>query len=204
MAIIIGAGTTVTFGSACVVSASWGYNSNTQRLYCLGSWSPTLAFSRPVETLNLVAYSGGTPTYSTQASTSCANANTISATVNPAGCGGSVGSVTGSWFVTSYSFSKDDTQLPGQESWSLQKWVGDNTPTYVIRGITEGQATSEDVGIQFTGALTYSTTGNVSAGGIGRYDTLMIGAVIQVGGSASLTGEVAQGSASIPYTPLYI
>lgn len=213
MAIVIGAATQVSFGGACVISANWGYNPNTQRLYCIGEWTPReeLTYYRPTETLNLTIYAPG-PSYSTEPTTSCANANSISASVSPAACGGSAGGgSSGSWMVTSYSYSKDDATLPGQESWSLTKWqsvaapAGGNSvePTYVMRGISEGQATPE-AGISFSGGTVETTTGNVSAGGFGRADTLEVGVVDSVGGGSSSSGDTGQGSASIPYTPLYI
>lgn len=212
MAIVIGAATQVDFSGACVVSANWGYNPNVQRLYCIGEWVPddSRVYYRPTETLNLTIYAPG-PTYSTSPTTSCADANSISAGIDPAACGGSFGSLTGSWLVTSYSYTKDDATLPGQESWSLTRWKNLNSepssnftePTYVMRGISEGQATPE-AGIIFTGSTVETQTGSVSAGGFGKADTLEIGVVSQVGGGSSAVGDTGQGSASIPYTPLYI
>lgn len=212
MAIIIGAATQVSFGGTCAVSANWGYNPNTQRLYCIGEWSPRgdLTYYRPTQTLNLTVYAPG-PSYSTEPTQSCTDANTIYAGISPAACGtGSTGDVSGNWHVTSYSYSKDDATLPGQESWSLTMWKGvpspgNNSiePTYVMRGISEGQSTG-DAGISFSGDLVQTSTGNVSAGGFGRADTLDVGVVASVGGGSSVAGVTGQGSASIPYTPLYI
>ncbi len=215
MSIVIGAGTTVNFGNACVVSTNWGYNPNTQRLYCVGEWSPTYTYDKPTETLSMVIYSGtGGPVYDTSPTESCTNANTVTASVSPAACGTAVASLTGDWWVTSYGFSKDDPLLPGQETWSMQRWVvgqfgNTPVPTYVLRGISEGQATKDvadaDPGIVFTGTTVESETGSVSAGGIGRADTMTIGVATQVGGSESpASGKVGQGSVSIPYTPLWI
>ena len=210
MAIVIGAATTVSFASACVISANWGYNPNVQRLFCLGEWIPddSRVYYRPTETLNLTIYAPG-PSYDTDPTQSCTNADTISAAISPAACGGSVNAMSGSWFVTSYSYTKDDGVLPGQESWSLVRWNVSNPPTnwvapsYVFRGIAEGQATG-NAGITFTGSTVTSFTGNVSAGGFGRADTLEVGVVASVGGGSSSAGDTGQGSASIPYTPVYI
>ena len=215
MAIIIGAGTTVSFYGACVLSANWGYNPNTQRLYCIGDWSPSYTYDRPTETLSIAIYSGtGGPTYDTSPTESCTDANKLTASVNPAACDAGVGGVSGDWFVTSYGFSKDDPLLPGQETWGMQRWVAGqygNTPepTYVIRGVSEGQGSippsDADPGLLFTGVTVESETGNVSANAIGRSDTLRLGVVIQVGGSESpAAGKVGQGSASMPYTPLWL
>lgn len=214
MAIVIGAATQVSFGSACAVSANWGYSPNIQRLYCIGEWTPSNArtFYRPTESLNITIYAPG-PSYSTDPTQSCADANTISASVNPATCGGqSVDAFSGQWMVTSYSYSKEDATMPGQESWSMTRWQGLTTsspqnaidPTHVMRGIAEGQATPNDSGVTFTGATVQTFTGTVSAGGFGRADTLDMGVVTNVGGGSSAVGVTGQGSASIPYTPLYI
>jgi len=212
MAIVIGAATQISFGGACVISANWGYNPNVQRLYCIGEWEPdsSRVYYRPTETLNITIYAPG-PTYSTDPTTSCADASTIDASVSPAACGDSFGALTGSWWVTSYSYSKEDGALPGQESWSLTRWKYLDTtppgnfvePTYVMRGISEGQATPE-AGIVFNGSTVTTHNGSVSAGGFGKAYTLEVGVVSQVGGGSSASGDTGQGSASIPYTPLYI
>lgn len=207
MAIVIGAATTVSFMGACVVSVNWGASPNTQRLYCIGSWVPTQEFERPTENLSVTIYAPGS-SYSTNPTTSCVDANTVNASVSPASCGGgAAGGVSGEWFVTSYSFSKDDALLPGQESWSMTRWVsggaGTPLPDYVLRGISEGQGTS-GTGIVFTGTTTTSQAGSVSAGGLGKSDILTIGMVSSVGGGTNVQGETGQGSVSIPYTPLWI
>ncbi len=214
MSIIIGNGTTVSFGGACVISANWGYNPNVQRLYCIGSWTPTAQYDRPTQTLSLSIYSGtGGPTYDTSPTETCVDANTLLASVSPAACGDAVADITGTWFVNSYGFSKDDPNLPGQETWGMQQWVvgvyGTPLPDYVLRGISEGQGTKganeADPGILFTGVLAESQSGNVTANGIGRNDTLTLGVTTQVGGSESpASGKIGQGSVSMPYTPLWL
>lgn len=209
--IVIGSATQVSFYGACVISANWGYNPGPQRLYCIGSWNPYDTYYRPTETLNLTIYAPG-PTYDVEPTQTCADANTLNASITPAACGDdNYGTLGGQWYGTSYSYTKDDASLPGQESWSLTKWqnLDANTPsntvepTYVMRGISEGQATN-NAGVLFTGELSNSYTGNVSAGGFGRADTLDAGVVERVGGGSSAAGETGQGSVSIPYTPLYI
>lgn len=209
MAIVIGAATKANLGGySCIISANWGFNPNVQRLYCIGEWTPDASrtFYKPTETLNLTLYSSsGTPTYSTTPSTSCDGVNTITASVSAATCGGDSTNLNGDWLVTSYSYSKDDATMPGQESWSLTRWVDGGMytgPTAVLRGITEGQGTS-NAGLDFDGTTTETSTGSVSAGGFGKADVLRVGVVVQVGGGSSAAGETGQGSASIPYTPLY-
>lgn len=214
MSVVIGAATIQTiFGSACAISAQWSSNPNTQRLYCLGDWESTSVYKRPTTTLSMTFYAdGSTSSYNTEPSTSCADANTIAGGLDPAGCGGgaALSAITGPWFVTSYSYSKDDAAMPGQESWSMQKWDtgGDPTvtlPTYVLRGIAEGSTSDQTLtGISLTGTLTDSSTGSVSAGGFGKAYEMEQGTVVSVGNASSPSGETGQGSANIPYTPLYI
>ena len=218
MGVIIGAGTTVggVFANTCVVSVSWGYNPNVQRLYCIGSWTAYKQFERPTQSLNITIYatgagsgSAGTVLYSTVAATSCTTANTIDASVNPAECVAVAGAVSGQWFVSGYSYSKDDALMPGQESWSMTRWLAPNQPTHILRGIAEGTGSipgthEADPGILFSGALSESTTGSVSAGAIGRSDRIRAGVVARVGGGSSEAGKTGKGDASIPYTPLWI
>jgi hypothetical protein len=217
MAIIIGAATTVRFNNSdyCVISANWGYNPNVQRLYCIGEWTPTDArtYYKPTETLSLTLYAPG-PTHSVTPTQSCADANSIQASLDPRACGASFPALSGNWLVQSYNYSKDDGSMPGQESWSLTRWKGLNStppsnfvaPDYVMRGITEGSASepTSDTGVVFQGTTITSYTGNVSAGGFGKADTMRNGVVISVGGGTSTVGRTGQGSASMPYTPLYL
>ena len=202
MGLVIGASTSVGFG-ACATSVNWGASTNSQRLYCLGSWSPHIVISKPTATLSITVYSPG-PNYNTAPSIGCQNAGTIAASVSPGSCGGGgTGGASGDWYVTSYSYSKDDASMPGTESWSMQQWIGALQPSYVMRGITEGQG-SPNSGINFTSVDGEASTGSVSAGGFGRADSLVTGVVGSVGGGSSAAGATGQGSASMPYTDLYI
>lgn len=213
--IIIGAGTTVggDFDDYCVTSVNWGYSPNPQRLYCIGSWTPYQTLERPVETVNLTIYAPG-PSYLITPSQACEDVtNEVSITISPAGCGDNVpGAITGGWGITSYSYSKDDPQGPGQESWSFTRWVDSQTtpvvpaPDYVIRGISEGSASDPiiNTGIVFDGDTSQGSTGSVSAGAVGRADLMYYGVVSQIGGGTSAAGELGTGSASVPLTPLWI
>jgi hypothetical protein len=215
MSIVIGAATIQNvFSAACALSAQWSSNPNTQRLYCLGDWESSNSYKRPTTTLSMTFYADGSTTnYSTAPSVSCSDANTVAGGINPAGCGGgaALDPVTGPWFVTSYSYNKDDAAMPGQESWSFQKWDtgGDSSvtlPTYVLRGISEGQTSDQSLtGVNLvSSSITNSSTGSVSAGGFGKAYDMENGTVTSIGGSSSPSGETGQGSANIPYTPLYI
>lgn len=212
MSVVIGAGTTVVFDpGACAVSVSWGYSPNPQRLYCLGSWTPWSTIQKPTENLSITVYADGTGSHSITPTNACANANMINASVDATICGIPVASVSGDWFVSGYNYSKEDPIGPGQESWSLTRWVaggGTPAPTYTLRGIAEGQASHEsgviNSGVVFTGTPTEATSGNVSAGSVGRAYTTYVGTVITIGGGTGIAGETGTASVSIPYTPLWI
>lgn len=207
MGIIIGAMTTISFSQGdCISQASWSASPNTQRLYCVGQWDADRVIEKPTETLNITAYSPGS-SFSITPSSSCEIASQVTASVSPVGCGGgSEGPDSSSWHVNSYSYSKDDAQMPGTESWSLIAYIGTNTPDYVLRGLAEGSSTGTGslTGITFTGDLTESAQGSVSAGQVGKSDVLTLGQVSSVGGGTDIAGEIGQGSASIPLTPLWV
>lgn len=220
MGVIIGASTTVDFGGTHATQVSWGINPNVQRAYVLGDWSPYEAaqIKAPTETMNLTVYTPG-PNYPTSATLTCADANKITASVNPAICGSiSSGPSSNQWFVNSYSYSKGDARTPGQESWSLIQYVtlGDASvtlPTYVIRGISEGSVTTDEssaaaggtkAGIEFYGTVDSGSTGSVSAGQVGRADNQFTGVIQRVGASTAGTGDIVSGNCSMPYTPLYL
>jgi hypothetical protein len=168
-------------------------------------------------TLNLTLFSSGTPTYDTRPDTSCTTSNQISASVNPADCDGVVATLDyADWVVTSYGYNKGDPQQAAQETWALQRWAetgdpgvpaGVIKPTYLIRGISEGSVNEEveaEAGIQFTGVLDSGNQGSVSAGALGNADVTKTGVVERVGNSSSVYGHTGTGSASIPYTPLWM
>lgn len=213
MAVVIGNTTNVIgsfFGGSCALSVSWGYNPNVQRFYCLGSWVPddTRTLSKPTETLNVTIYAPGSST-SIPPTLSCANATPlINAGVTPTACGTACTGVSGDWYVTGYNYSKDDPVGPGQESWSMTRWIGTPAPTYNLRGIAEGQASHVggviNCGVTFTGATVEGSTGSVSANAVGRCDTIYIGQVVSIGGGTNAVGETGSASVSIPYTQLYV
>jgi len=210
MSIVIGATSTVSFDNGdCVVSVNWGYNPNVQRLYCLGAWDVFATIEKPTETLNITIYSPG-DSFVIDPTGACANASTIGASVNPTVCGDPVDGVSGAWFLTSYGYNKDDPVGPGQETWSMTKWVaGDDTPvpTYVIRGISDGQSSvpTSNTGVVFDAdSIKDGTSGSVSAGSVGKAFVTRTGMVTAVGGGTNAGGEVGTASVSIPYTPLWL
>lgn len=213
MAIVIGAGTTVggAFGSVCATSVNWGFNPNAQKLYCLGRVDPYITIMRPTQTLSISFYGdSGSSSYPTKISQagSCVNANALSASVSPGVCPtGDVAGVNGSeWYVTSYSYDKSDANIPGIETWSLQMWIGSDDvtlPDLVIRTNADGQATG-DAGIDFSTTDASGFSGSVSAGGVGRADSVTYGTVESVGGSGGGSpGTTGQGSATMSYQDLY-
>ena len=209
--VIIGNSTTVSFSNGgCVSSVQWGFSPNVQRMWCLDGQgvnsSNVLEFYKPTETASVTVYSPGT-SFNVEPSDSCVNASTVSLSVSPSTCGGSSGGVSGDWYVNSYSYSKEEKALPGQETWSLQRWVtggisGATVPTYVLRGISEGQGTSNS-GVRFTGTTVDATTGSVQAGGFGKGSTVTMGRITSVGGGSGSVGDIGNGSASVPHTPLF-
>lgn len=227
MGVIIGAGTTVVIGGGGnPTQVSWNVNPNIQRAYILGDWDPYIGgeVKSPTETLNITMYSPG-PLYPTTPTITCVDANTLAASVNPAGCSlGDVSPTSTNWFVTSYSYSKSDARQPATESWAMMNYVtlGDAAvvlPDYVLRGISEGSITTSQgggtdsgdaqstTGVSFTDSPdaedSVGSTGSVSAGQIGRADFQYSNVVVAVGGSDSNSGQIEQGSCSMPYTPLY-
>lgn len=210
MGLVIGYGTIANIDGLCAANVSWGANPNTQRLYCLnGSFSPFLSIERPTINVNMTVYvpSGGGHHYTVTPSDHCttqddvANAHIV---IDPSFCitGGTLPGVNEDMIINSYSVSREDSQLPVQETYGLIRWVT-NPPSYVIRGISEGSGTHNS-GITFSGHVTDSTQGSVSAGGVGRADVIYMGAVASFGGPAVPAGETAQGNVSVPHTPLWI
>ena len=218
ISVVIGAASTVSFGAAtCIISANWNLEPGRSDAFCLGSWTPSdnHIIYKPQQTLSLTLYAPG-PTYDTRPSTGCEVAGLVSASVNAQTCTGGE-DITGEWQVTSYNYSKASKDQPAQESWSLTKWKNVPTtgfppdrviePTYVIRGITQGQSTDPGgtvTGITFSSTFAQSKQGSVSAGGTGQSSTTTHGVVDEVGGGSSAVADLGNGSATIPYTPLYI
>jgi len=214
MAVIIGFGTTVggVFSTACATSVNWGYNPNIQRLYCLGDTSPWKNIEKPTETISVTIYqdSGGPSSHDVTASISCDDLSSLNASVSPGGCGSVPAGLSGDFYLTNYSFSKGDPNQPGQETWSLTRWVAGSNPTdspapnHHIRGATDGQASDQTTaGVVFIGTTTQGTTGSVSAGQMGTADTIYYGTISSVGGATMAAGEIGSSSANCPVTPLW-
>lgn len=209
MGIIIGAATTATMGGVdCIISANWSTSQNEEKVYCLGEWVPSFVIKKPQQTLSLTLYSPG-PTYDTQPTTTCANANTIAASVSPVACGANIEGASGQWYVTGYGYDKSDKQMPGQESWSMMQYLGDANiqPTYNLRGMATGNYSGDNrssCGIIFSSEEESGTSGSVSANQMGTADVNYTGDVTQVGGGTATVGIIAKGDASIAYIPLFI
>jgi hypothetical protein len=201
MGVIVGSGTTVT-GFANAISANWGASMNSQRLYVLGKTDPFLVLKKPTQNLSVTCYSAG-PSVDVAQSAGCSPATGFSAGVSPGacgGCGGGGSGVTGSWYVTSYSYNKMDPNIPGQESFSMMNYLSP-APSIVLRGPAEGSWTA-DAGVTGTSEGS-SSSGSISAGGIGRADTATVGIATNVGGGSAAVGSTGQASVSVPYTPIY-
>jgi hypothetical protein len=244
MAVVIGSQTIVSmripFGSGdysdfCFVSINCGYNPNIQRYYCLGSSTPMYSISKPTESLSVAVYSpysASAPYYDVTPSADCDDqTNKISVSVSPGICdsqeGDYVGPISTLWYLNNYGFSKDDANLPGQETWALTAYPTEDLegnfttaviPDAVIRGISEGQATvsfttpynDADPGVVFDAAgQIKASTGSVQAGGQGRIDYLTYGTANTVGGSGNIPsqsaqfGRTGQGSVSVQQQPIW-
>lgn len=204
MGVIVGSGTTVGGVFSNGISANWGASPNTQRLYVLGSTAPFMTIKKPTATLSITVYSRG-PSVAVGASVGCTASSTVSASVIGGACGscGGGGGVSGSWYLTSYSFSKE-VSMPGQESFSMMRYMegtGVVEPSLVLRGIAEGSWTANS-GVSGTDEG-QASSGSVSAGGMGRTDEMSVGTVTSVGGASSALKDTGQASVSIPYTPIY-
>lgn len=217
--VVIGASSTVSFGgNTCVISANWGADPGRQDAFCLGSWSPSDAhiIYKPQQTISLTLYAPG-PTHTTTPTEDCNDAPTENVSISAATCNGSENIGGTGWHVNSYSYSKASRDQPAQESWSFIRYKGASEiltgaatsravePTFVSRGITQGQSTDPDVtGITFSDTFASSKAGSVSAGGTGTSSITEHGIVSSVGGGSSAVTDYGEGSASIPLTPMYI
>ncbi len=231
MAVVIGYGTKIVGSffpgadgakTVCAVSAQWSTNPNTQRMYCLGSISPAIMVAKPTQSLSVTLYSengGGIPERSIAASASCSDVvDNIEAGLSVAICGSTAGSfVYSNWCIQQYQYSKEEAQSVGQETWTLNRWMTQADvnnpdinvlePTYVIRGISEGQGTIpyNILGIVFdTASLVYGSSGNVQGGQIGKYYENVSGVATAVGGVTATAGQTGNSSASIPLMPLWL
>lgn len=216
--VVIGNSTTVSFGNACIISASWNADPGRQDAFCLGDWEPATQYMvyKPQLTINLTLYAPG-PSHDTSPSTTCASPTGLSCSINPATCDAGIDSLSGNWLVNSYSYSKASKDVPAQETWGLIKYDGATSiltgaaagrgvePTFVLRGITQGQSTDTAItGITFSSTFATSQAGSVSAGSTGTASITTYGVVEAVGGGSSSPAVYGEGSASIPLTPMYI
>lgn len=213
MPFVISAGTLVTGFGAGIQSVSVNLSPQIQRLYQLGSIVP---FDKNVisqTTLNISKYSGSGGTYSVLASSTCDDASSIILSITAGGCSGAI-SVSDTFFLTSYSYSKD-AQGWGIESFSFvskPEVIGSGATVNMIRGVAEGQSTTDggaNTGVVFiTGGTTIpGTTVDVTAGspGIGKAFTIEFGEVETVGGgTGKADGLEGNANVSAPYTPVYL
>lgn len=236
MAILIGSGTTVVstqFPNGGIFSINFGFQPNTNRLFQLGSFQPYDSFIQRQRTVQLNVYGtrpngdGGSLPISTLPSTSCVDAESISITINPATCAVTITPFTETYFVTSYSYQKENIGY-GQESWSMTSRpilsnfggtvvmlrgiaegtiaTGDGTMTAAQMGVVVDEVGSNDS----LGDPIQGENGSVQAGspGLGSFDIQRSVIVTSVGGSLGLDpaidGLTGQANISIPMTPVFI
>ena len=225
MAVIIGAGTTVA-GFTGVVSASWDLNPSIQRLWQLGSWDPYDTIKQAQQNVNLTVYAGGGPHIIVHPpSSDCIDSTaSFTCTIVPASCLTTVEGPSGTFFLTSYSYSKGDVRGYGQQTYAGTQWLEDaingiEAPTYVLLGISEGQYTSgtdvltpAQMGIVVSGDvdnIAEGYTGSVSAGfpGLGQATETTFDIYHQVGvpgAVGKLDGWTGNASTNVPHQPLWL
>ncbi len=215
MPYVIGAGTFVTgFGSG-IQSISLSLTPQINRLWELGSTVPYDKDIRKQKTLNITKYSGATQAnYSILASSDCTEATPLDLIISASNCNGGVFLDSDSWWITSYSYSKDI------QGWGIESYSLINRPEIIgstgvicrmIRGTAEGQRTSNggaDTGIQFLVGTTQvdGQTIEVTAGSpsIGKTFDIEYGEVASVGGGLGKgDGKEGNGQVSVPYVPIY-
>ena len=228
MAVILGSLTNVVVESQTdgIQSINWQIQVSVTRLWELGSWDAYATQVTKTESVSLTTYAGVIPAVTLEPNQDCSDSTgVLNVGVTVASCGAFAGaSLTAEdRFITSYSYSKEDANAFGTESWSLQNWVdagvalpliNTGAPTFVIQGKSEGNYTGnltsmpDDVGLimEAAGQVT-GTQGSVSAGfpGIGNADDTVYGFVTSIGGGAlEDAGKVGNSSATIPHQPLYL
>jgi hypothetical protein len=236
MAVIIGAGSSINtpllVSNTGVISVNFGLQASIERLYVLGSFSPFDTTVTKQRNMSLTIYgkkpsgAAGTVPQALTVSTTCSDASSVQITFNPSSCGGALSGFVDTFYVTSYSYSKDVTGY-GQESWSfITKPVIDNYSgtIYMLRGISTGQITTGtgtmtalDTGVvvddvasrDSNGNYIESQSGSVSAGATtGTYEVTREIVATSAGGSigrnVSNDGKRGQSSVSIPVSPIFL
>jgi hypothetical protein len=226
MAVIIGAGTSVTSDiiSGGFVSVNFSLSPSVERLFQLGSFDAFDINITEQESVSLTNYGGASSTLPLAPSTACVDSTAkMAVEITPAPCAGSSTPITrtgaDSLFITSYSYSKDFTTF-GQESWSLQSKpiiTGFTGSQVFIQGFAEGNhligsdIVSDD-GIVLTGSVAATTEDalgrslSVSAGspGLGNDDTQEFGKITQIGGAVGKEdGKRGTSSANVPHQIVY-
>jgi len=214
MPFIISAGTVVTGFGAGIQSINFTLNPQIQRLYQLGTPVPYDKNLITQASLSITRYAPGTP-QNVEASIDCVEPDPLVLSIFASNCAGGVVDLTDEFFITSYSYQKE-IQGWGLETYSLINRPtviggGDGVETRMIRGVAEGQTTTDggaDTGVVFLPSPTVNgQTVEVTAGspGIGRANSMEFGEVQVVGGGTSKSdGRDGNASVSIPYTPIYI
>ncbi len=211
----------------------FGFNPQVTRLWELGSFSPYDSFVQKTRTLTIGVYGsrpdggGGSSQVSVEPSITCVDAGTVYVTINPASCVSSLSSFAENYFVTGYSYQKENLGY-GQETWTFtSKPV---IPSYsgsivMLRGIAEGQIatgdgimTSGDMGVvvdetasnDSLGANIEGESGSIQAGspGLGNYDVQRFVIVSTVGASigkaTTIDGLSGQANIQIPMNTVFL
>ena len=170
---------------------------------------------------------GGSAQLTVTPSTSCVDSDSVSITVNPASCVGTLLPFIETYFVNSYSYSKDNLGY-GQETWAFTSKPiipGFAGTIVMLRGIAEGTIatgpgimTSLQMGVTVDevasndslGAQIEGESGSVQGGtpGIGNFDIQRHVIVTQIGAAVgkntSVDGLSGEASIQIPVSTVFI
>lgn len=226
MSVILGSLTEVSVDGVSdgIVSVQWNIQVSMNRLWQLGDWNPYKTQVSKVLSASVNTYASALGQKTLSPSTSCADSTaTMDVSVDVAACGsqGAISFNGDGMFIMSYSYSKNDPNAFGTESWSFQKWVDAGTfsnpdmlstgaPSFVLQGRAEGSKSGNvpNLGVVLDASSTVDgSQGSVSAGfpGIGQADTITYGLVNSIGGGTlNAKGKIGQSSASIPHQPIYL
>lgn len=213
MAFIIGAGTTTSLAGVQTVSVT--QTPSIQYQYVLGQAAPYFKLITTQTQISITTYGGQGYSTALPVSTDCNDASTVSFTVSPGSCVGTATGVSGDFFISGYSYSKEIEGF-GTQTYNLVDkpiiTVEGQTAIFpepiMLRGQSTGQAVNQPItGITFGGTTTPGIGIQVSAGfpGIGNSDESIAGEVSAISpGIFFQPGQRGNGSVTVPYTPLYV
>lgn len=213
MAFIIGSSTITNLVG--VQSVSVTQNPSIQYQYALGNTSPHFKVITVQTQISISTYGGQGYTTSLPVSTGCTDASTVPFSIFPGSCVGTVNSISGDYFLSGYSYSKQVESF-GTQTYNLidkpiitiEGQVANFPEPIMLRGQATGQAVNQPItGITFGGTTSSGISIQVNAGfpGIGNANDSISGEVSDISpGLFFQPGEQGNGSVTVPYNPLYV